>query len=77
MIRCAVLDDYQDVALGMADWPALAGRVEARPWRTSRRSSTGRRSERCDSTVERTLETYPGVEPGTNGFADRPTTVVT
>lgn len=26
--RCAVLDDYQQVALTMADWSALAGRVE-------------------------------------------------
>jgi phosphoglycerate dehydrogenase-like enzyme len=24
-IRCAILDDYQDVALGLADWPKLAG----------------------------------------------------
>ena len=28
MIRCAVLDDYQEVALQMADWQALAGRVD-------------------------------------------------
>jgi phosphoglycerate dehydrogenase-like enzyme len=27
MIRCAVLDDYQGVAVEMADWSALAGRV--------------------------------------------------
>jgi phosphoglycerate dehydrogenase-like enzyme len=25
--RCAILDDYQDVALQMADWSALAGKV--------------------------------------------------
>jgi phosphoglycerate dehydrogenase-like enzyme len=30
MLRCAVLDDYQNVALGSADWSALAGRVEVR-----------------------------------------------
>ena len=28
MIRIAVLDDYQDVALEMADWSPLAGRAE-------------------------------------------------
>jgi phosphoglycerate dehydrogenase-like enzyme len=27
-MRCAVLDDYQDVALRMADWSVLAGRVD-------------------------------------------------
>jgi phosphoglycerate dehydrogenase-like enzyme len=27
-LRCAVLDDYQDVALRMGDWDALADRVE-------------------------------------------------
>ncbi|HEY0079214.1 MAG TPA: D-2-hydroxyacid dehydrogenase family protein [Pyrinomonadaceae bacterium] len=27
-LRCAVLDDYQDVALSMADWSTLADRVE-------------------------------------------------
>jgi D-3-phosphoglycerate dehydrogenase len=26
--RCAILDDYQNVALGMADWASLAGEVE-------------------------------------------------
>lgn len=26
-LRCAILDDYQNVALGMADWSALAGRA--------------------------------------------------
>jgi D-3-phosphoglycerate dehydrogenase len=26
--RCAILDDYQNVALGLADWPSLAGEVE-------------------------------------------------
>jgi phosphoglycerate dehydrogenase-like enzyme len=26
-LRCAILDDYQDVALQMADWSALAGKV--------------------------------------------------
>jgi phosphoglycerate dehydrogenase-like enzyme len=30
MLRCAVLDDYQNVALGSADWSPLAGRVEVR-----------------------------------------------
>ncbi|MFF3456033.1 D-2-hydroxyacid dehydrogenase family protein [Streptomyces sp. NPDC002730] len=29
-LRCAVLDDYQDVALSMADWSALAPDVEVR-----------------------------------------------
>ncbi|AHI01019.1 hypothetical protein KALB_7661 [Kutzneria albida DSM 43870] len=28
MLRCVVLDDYQDVALAMADWSRLAERVE-------------------------------------------------
>jgi len=28
MIRIAVLDDYQNVALEMADWSPLAGRTE-------------------------------------------------
>src|SRR5882762_9300939 len=28
MIRCAVLDDYQGVALKMADWSVLADRVD-------------------------------------------------
>ena len=27
MIRCAILDDYQSVALDLADWGRLAGRV--------------------------------------------------
>ncbi|MET0133790.1 MAG: D-2-hydroxyacid dehydrogenase family protein [Kibdelosporangium sp.] len=27
-VRCAVLDDYQDVALRMADWSGLAGQVD-------------------------------------------------
>jgi phosphoglycerate dehydrogenase-like enzyme len=26
--RCAILDDYQNVALGLADWSSLAGEVE-------------------------------------------------
>lgn len=30
LLRCAILDDYQRVALAMADWKALAGRVEVR-----------------------------------------------
>lgn len=30
LLRCAILDDYQRVALAMADWRALAGRVEVR-----------------------------------------------
>lgn len=30
MLRCAVLDDYQNVALSSADWSPLAGRVEVR-----------------------------------------------
>ncbi|MET9620088.1 D-2-hydroxyacid dehydrogenase family protein [Streptomyces sp. NPDC006464] len=29
-LRCAVLDDYQGVALASADWSALAGRVDVR-----------------------------------------------
>jgi phosphoglycerate dehydrogenase-like enzyme len=28
MLRCAVLDDYQKIALSMADWGALAGAVD-------------------------------------------------
>jgi phosphoglycerate dehydrogenase-like enzyme len=28
MLRCAILDDYQNAALAMADWSALAGQVE-------------------------------------------------
>jgi hypothetical protein len=28
MIRIAILDDYQNVSLEMADWSPLAGRVE-------------------------------------------------
>lgn len=27
-LRCAILDDYYDTALSMADWPALADRVD-------------------------------------------------
>jgi phosphoglycerate dehydrogenase-like enzyme len=30
VLRCAVLDDYQGVALGSADWSRLDGRVEVR-----------------------------------------------
>lgn len=30
-LRCALLDDYQKVALGMADWPSIAGAVEVVP----------------------------------------------
>lgn len=30
MLRCAVLDDFQDVARGSADWARLAGRVDVR-----------------------------------------------
>lgn len=29
-LRCAILDDYQGIALAMADWSSLAERVEAR-----------------------------------------------
>lgn len=36
--RCAVLDDYQDVALSMADWSALAGAVDVRTPRQPFRS---------------------------------------
>ncbi|MGW9428064.1 D-2-hydroxyacid dehydrogenase family protein [Streptomyces decoyicus] len=36
--RCAVLDDYQDVALSMADWSALAGAVDVRTLRQPFRS---------------------------------------
>ncbi|MEU1894729.1 D-2-hydroxyacid dehydrogenase family protein [Streptomyces pristinaespiralis] len=32
-LNCAVLDDYQDVALSMADWSALEGSVEVRSYR--------------------------------------------
>ncbi|HEY8986559.1 MAG TPA: D-2-hydroxyacid dehydrogenase family protein, partial [Streptomyces sp.] len=32
-LRCAVLDDYQGVALTFADWSPLAGRVEVRALR--------------------------------------------
>ncbi|WP_432001843.1 hypothetical protein [Streptomyces sioyaensis] len=28
--RCAVLDDYQDIARSMADWSVLAGDVDVR-----------------------------------------------
>jgi len=27
-LRCAILDDYQNVALKMADWSPLTGKVE-------------------------------------------------
>ncbi|MFG2889863.1 D-2-hydroxyacid dehydrogenase family protein [Streptomyces sp. NPDC048248] len=36
--RCAVLDDYQDVALSMADWSPLAGVVDVRTLRQPFRS---------------------------------------
>ncbi|WP_407552166.1 D-2-hydroxyacid dehydrogenase family protein [Streptomyces sp. Pv4-95] len=36
--RCAVLDDYQDVALSMADWSPLAGAVDVRTLRQPFRS---------------------------------------
>ena len=32
MLRCAILDDYQRVALGLAGWESLAGRVEVRSY---------------------------------------------
>ncbi|GAA2295041.1 D-2-hydroxyacid dehydrogenase family protein [Nonomuraea roseoviolacea subsp. roseoviolacea] len=32
-LRCAVLDDYQGVALSLADWSPLAGKVEVRALR--------------------------------------------
>jgi phosphoglycerate dehydrogenase-like enzyme len=32
-LRCAVLDDYQNVALAKADWPTIADRVEVRSLR--------------------------------------------
>jgi phosphoglycerate dehydrogenase-like enzyme len=32
-LNCAVLDDYQGVALDLADWNPLAGKVEVRPLR--------------------------------------------
>lgn len=32
-LRCAVLDDYQDIALSMADWSLLAGAVDVRTLR--------------------------------------------
>lgn len=31
MLNCALLDDYQSIALESADWSALAGRVRLRP----------------------------------------------
>jgi phosphoglycerate dehydrogenase-like enzyme len=31
-LRCAILDDYQNVALGMAGWSALAGKVSLEPF---------------------------------------------
>ncbi|MER6309430.1 D-2-hydroxyacid dehydrogenase family protein [Streptomyces sp. NPDC001739] len=37
-LRCAVLDDYQDVALSVADWSPLAGTVEVRTLREPFRS---------------------------------------
>ena len=33
MLRAAIIDDYQDVALASADWPSLAGTVEVRSHR--------------------------------------------
>jgi phosphoglycerate dehydrogenase-like enzyme len=30
MLRCAILDDYQNAALSMADWSSLGGAVEAK-----------------------------------------------
>ncbi|MGW1722978.1 D-2-hydroxyacid dehydrogenase family protein [Streptomyces sp. NPDC002306] len=33
-LRCAVLDDYQDAAAGLADWSPLADDVEVVPFRT-------------------------------------------
>jgi phosphoglycerate dehydrogenase-like enzyme len=33
MLRCAVLDDYQDAAMRMADWAPLAGKVEVKIFR--------------------------------------------
>ena len=49
-LKCAILDDYQQVALKMADWSALADRVEVsaisahlpmkRSWRCICRSAT-------------------------------------
>ncbi len=36
--RCAVLDDYQDVAPSMTDWSALAGAVDVRTLRQPFRS---------------------------------------
>ena len=32
-MRVAILDDYQGVALSMADWAALGGRVSVHPFR--------------------------------------------
>ncbi len=32
-MRCAVLDDYQEVALARADWSGLAGRVDVRAYK--------------------------------------------
>ncbi|MFE3885173.1 D-2-hydroxyacid dehydrogenase family protein [Streptomyces lydicus] len=37
-LRCAVLDDYQDVALSLADWSAVAGAVDIRTVRQPFRS---------------------------------------
>ncbi|MGX1757752.1 D-2-hydroxyacid dehydrogenase family protein [Streptomyces lydicus] len=37
-LRCAVLDDYQDVALSLADWSAVAGAVDVRTVRQPFRS---------------------------------------
>lgn len=34
MLTCAILDDYQDVATGLADWSSLADRVAVRTVRT-------------------------------------------
>jgi phosphoglycerate dehydrogenase-like enzyme len=31
-LRCAILDDYQNAALTMADWSAIADRVEVKPF---------------------------------------------
>jgi len=56
-LRCAILDDYQNVALAFADWSKVEDDIEitvfngisATPIRSSRRSPTFRLSAPCVS----------------------------
>jgi phosphoglycerate dehydrogenase-like enzyme len=47
-LRCAILDDYYDTALSLADWPKLADRVEVSPFThpfTSEQAAAGALAE--------------------------------